>query len=473
MNRRNRNKSPPRSEIEAEVTSPQSEADDAAKMPPPPPRLPEIPHQQQAKANEILDKVKITSQPTDDVSKAVTMTPPPPSSGELCEEGERLLRKMSLKRDVSQRVRCVVKSRDVDDDDDDDVTTDDGEQEDHVTTSSSSPSGGKTDEAERAAGDEDHVSEKVSDDGAASDDVIENAAADDDDDDDDTNNNNNKKFNIPQVKISSEPLLPDISLTPALSNSIIDNLINNNQQQQENQQTENKSSNKVEESTPTTSDNNMNMVQQQTELTTNSNDDQQEETPEDIIDKKMKLIVSLREKLTVDKEIKSLLDVERKEIDGLGEQVNKMVNEMCDSKQYDKYVWFVREVDNIIKLLISLSGRLKRIEHSLATLHTHDTPERTKLMEKRRVLMEQHEEAKQLKSEIDEKQKRMSEMLATKLNHEQFADYEHFIKSKSSLIIEQREFEDKIKLCREQVERLKDGLPPHLLKQVEADDDDV
>ena len=41
------------------------------------------------------------------------------------------------------------------------------------------------------------------------------------------------------------------------------------------------------------------------------------------------------------------------------------------------------------------------------------------LMEKRRVLIEQHNEAKQLKEEIDTKQQRISEMLAKNLNQEQ------------------------------------------------------
>jgi len=41
----------------------------------------------------------------------------------------------------------------------------------------------------------------------------------------------------------------------------------------------------------------------------------------------------------------------------------------------------------------------------------------------------------------------------------QFADYEHYIKMKSALIMEQRELLDKIKLGEEQMQCLRDSLP--------------
>lgn len=73
--------------------------------------------------------------------------------------------------------------------------------------------------------------------------------------------------------------------------------------------------------------------------------------------------------------MKQLLDNEKKENENLGSQVNKVVKEICSSREYDKYISFVGEVDNIIKLLISLSGRLARVENALL-IHQHESPER-------------------------------------------------------------------------------------------------
>ena len=41
----------------------------------------------------------------------------------------------------------------------------------------------------------------------------------------------------------------------------------------------------------------------------------------------------------------------------------------------------------------------------------------------------------------------------------QFADYEHFVKMKSALIVEKREFEEQIKMGKDQIRALIDTLP--------------
>ena len=81
------------------------------------------------------------------------------------------------------------------------------------------------------------------------------------------------------------------------------------------------------------------------------------------------------------------------------------------------------------------------------------------LCEKRKKLTEQHNDAKQLKESIDKRQKTVSEILAGYFDQDQFADYEHYIKMKSALIMEQRELDDKTKLGQEQMQCLRDSLP--------------
>lgn len=50
-------------------------------------------------------------------------------------------------------------------------------------------------------------------------------------------------------------------------------------------------------------------------------------------------------------------------------------------------------------------------------------------------------------------------ILANYLSPEQLQDYQHFVKMKSTLLIEQRKLDDKIKLGQEQVKCLLESLP--------------
>lgn len=82
------------------------------------------------------------------------------------------------------------------------------------------------------------------------------------------------------------------------------------------------------------------------------------------------------------------------------------------------------------------------------------------LLEKQRVLIQQHEDARELKENLDRREGIVFDILASYLGPESLADYEHFVRMKSALIIEQRELEDKIHLGEEQLKCLLDSLQP-------------
>lgn len=82
------------------------------------------------------------------------------------------------------------------------------------------------------------------------------------------------------------------------------------------------------------------------------------------------------------------------------------------------------------------------------------------LLEKQRVLIQQHEDAKELKENLDRRERLVFDILASYLSDDSLADYEYFVKMKSALIIEQRELEDKIHLGEEQLRCLVDSLQP-------------
>lgn len=77
---------------------------------------------------------------------------------------------------------------------------------------------------------------------------------------------------------------------------------------------------------------------------------------------------------------------------------------------------------------------------------------------KRDRLLEQLEEAKHLKEDIDRRGSNLSKILEKSLTIEEFADYDYFINMKAKLIVDSREIADKIKLGEEQLNALKDTL---------------
>lgn len=80
------------------------------------------------------------------------------------------------------------------------------------------------------------------------------------------------------------------------------------------------------------------------------------------------------------------------------------------------------------------------------------------LIEKKQQLTNQLADAKELKEHVDGREKLVFSMVSRYLPQDQLQDYQHFVKMKSALIIEQRELEEKIKLGEEQLKCLKESL---------------
>lgn len=96
--------------------------------------------------------------------------------------------------------------------------------------------------------------------------------------------------------------------------------------------------------------------------------------------------------------------------------------------------------------------------HTLNKSRYPSSHQRT-LTEKRKLLMRQHEDAKELKENLDRRERLVSGIMGAHLDAASLDDYRHFVKMKSALIIEQRKLEDKIKLGEEQLKGLLDSLP--------------
>ncbi|KAI4877070.1 hypothetical protein NFI96_002400 [Prochilodus magdalenae] len=188
--------------------------------------------------------------------------------------------------------------------------------------------------------------------------------------------------------------------------------------------------------------------------------DSEDELDYDLSSKKQELIDSLSKKLQVLHEARESLQEDVQDNNALGEEVEATVQAVCKPNELDKFRMFAGDLDKVVSLLLSLSGRLARVENALNNLEEGASPEeKHTLTEKRKLLIRQHEDAKELKDNLDRRERVVYDILAGHLSEERLADYQHFVKMKSALIIEQRKLEDRIKLGEEQLKCLRDSLP--------------
>ncbi|XP_032256469.1 protein Shroom3 isoform X2 [Phoca vitulina] len=193
------------------------------------------------------------------------------------------------------------------------------------------------------------------------------------------------------------------------------------------------------------------------------------EEPVDVNEKKAELIGSLTHKLETLQEAKGSLLMDIKLNNALGEEVEALISELCKPNEFDKYKMFIGDLDKVVNLLLSLSGRLARVENVLSGLSEDaSNEERSSLNEKRKVLAGQHEDARELKENLDRRERVVLDILANYLSEEQLQDYQHFVKMKSTLLIEQRKLDDKIKLGQEQVKCLLESLPSDFIPKAGA-----
>ncbi|KAK1347067.1 hypothetical protein QTO34_000931 [Cnephaeus nilssonii] len=167
----------------------------------------------------------------------------------------------------------------------------------------------------------------------------------------------------------------------------------------------------------------------------------------DLSVKKQELIDSIGRKLQVLRGARESLLEDIQANSALGDEVEAIVKDVCKPNEFDKFRMFIGDLDKVVNLLLSLSGRLARVENALNNLDDSASPGDRK----QRVLIQQHEDAKELKENLDRRERVLPERRS-------LADYEYFVKMKSALIIEQRELEDKIHLGEEQLKCLVDSL---------------
>lgn len=87
------------------------------------------------------------------------------------------------------------------------------------------------------------------------------------------------------------------------------------------------------------------------------------------------LINSLSKKLQVLREARESLQDDILDNNALGDEVEARVQQVCKPNELDKFRMFVGDLDKVVSLLLSLSGRLARVENALNSLEEDATAE--------------------------------------------------------------------------------------------------
>ncbi|XP_016102243.1 protein Shroom1-like isoform X1 [Sinocyclocheilus grahami] len=181
----------------------------------------------------------------------------------------------------------------------------------------------------------------------------------------------------------------------------------------------------------------------------------------DIIDKKRRLIAHIEEHLKCLEEVRSTVQSEEKMNGERGDAMEALVGESCVSAELERYTQFIGDLERVVSLLLCLSARLARVQNALSTADdSMDAEERQSLDIRYRLLCKQREDAKDLKDNLDRRERMVSTFLSKQLTDTQLQEYRRFIQTKASLLIRQKDLDEKQRLGEEQLEALLSSLPP-------------
>ncbi|XP_027538098.1 protein Shroom1 isoform X2 [Neopelma chrysocephalum] len=182
--------------------------------------------------------------------------------------------------------------------------------------------------------------------------------------------------------------------------------------------------------------------------------------PDDITSKKLELMASLRARLQSLWEEQELVLQESRECARRGQGLQDTVRDLCKPNEFERYLMFIGDLEKVVSLLLCLSSRLARVQNAMSRMDgSTDPEERHSLSQRHKLLSRQREDAKDLKENLERRERVVSGILAKYLTEQQLQDYRHFVQAKTSLLIEQKDLEEQIKFFEEQLETLEQSLP--------------
>ncbi|XP_072791489.1 protein Shroom1 isoform X4 [Taeniopygia guttata] len=182
--------------------------------------------------------------------------------------------------------------------------------------------------------------------------------------------------------------------------------------------------------------------------------------PENISPAKLELMASLQSRLQALWEEQERVLLEVRECAKWGEELEVLVRELCKPNEFERYLMFIGDLEKVLSLLLCLSSRLARVQNAMSRMDGNTEPEeKQSLNERHKLLSRQREDAKDLKENLDRRERVVSGILAKYLTEQQLQDYQHFVQVKTSLLIEQKDLEEQIRFFEEQLENLEQSIP--------------
>ncbi|TNM85244.1 hypothetical protein fugu_009422 [Takifugu bimaculatus] len=179
----------------------------------------------------------------------------------------------------------------------------------------------------------------------------------------------------------------------------------------------------------------------------------------DIAETKRLLVSHIEEHLRSLEEMRVPLQAEIERHAAHGAALELLVREHCLPVELERYSLFIGDLERVVNLLLCLSARLARVQNALSTVDQHtDAEEKQSLDSRHRLLCKQREDAKDLKVNLDRRENVVSTFLSRQLSAEQLQDYRRFVQTKASLLIRQKDLEEKQRLGEEQLEALSSSL---------------
>nr|XP_057943120.1 protein Shroom1 isoform X2 [Doryrhamphus excisus] len=180
---------------------------------------------------------------------------------------------------------------------------------------------------------------------------------------------------------------------------------------------------------------------------------------DDFSEKKGLLASYIEERLRSLEDTRRALQAEIQQNVSHGEALEVLVRERCVPLELERYNLFIGDLERVVNLLLCLSARLARVQNALSTVDQDtDAEEKQSLDSRYRLLCKQREDAKDLKDNLDRRESLVSTFLSRQLSGEQLLDYRRFVQTKASLLIRQKDLEEKQRLGEEQLDALNKSL---------------
>ncbi|NWI76198.1 SHRM1 protein, partial [Dryoscopus gambensis] len=172
------------------------------------------------------------------------------------------------------------------------------------------------------------------------------------------------------------------------------------------------------------------------------------------------LMADLQSRLQALWEERELVLSEARECTKQGEELEAMVRDLCKPNEFERYMMFIGDLEKVVSLLLCLSSRLARVQNAMSRMDGNtDAEEKQSLNDRHKLLSRQREDAKDLKVNLDRRERVVSGILAKYLTEQQLQDYQHFVQVKTSLLIEQKDLEEQIKFFEAQLVNLEQSIP--------------